>query len=67
MKLERKHLSLLKMILIANISATGIHFTDNYRFIEQYPEPAWITAASIYQSWLLLSGVGIAGYWLVQV
>lgn len=50
MKLERKHLSLLKMILIANISATGIHFTDNYRFIEQYPEPAWITAASIYQS-----------------
>lgn len=41
-------------------------FTDNYRFIEQYPEPAWITAASIYQSWLLLTGVGIAGYWLYR-
>ena len=65
MKLD-KHQSLLKVILIASIVATGIHFTDNYRFIEQYPQPVWITAPSIYQSWLLLTAVGIAGYWLYK-
>lgn len=66
MKLESKHQSFLKVLLIASIIATGIHFTDNYRFIEQYPQPVWITAASIYQSWLLLTVVGIAGYWLYK-
>jgi hypothetical protein len=69
MKLESKHQSLLKVLLIASIIATGIHFTDNYRFIEQYPQPVWITAPSIpsiYKSWLLLTAVGIAGYWLYK-
>ena len=44
----------------------SIHFTDNYFFIEQYPQPVWITAPSVYQSWLLLTAVGIAGYWLYK-
>ncbi len=65
-KLESKHQSLLKVILIASIITTGIHFTDNYLFIEQYPQPVWITAPSIYQSWLLLTVIGIAGYWLYK-
>lgn len=66
MKLESKYQSLLKALLIASIIATGFHFTDNYRFIEQYPQPIWITAPTIYQSWLLLTVVGIAGYWLYK-
>ena len=58
--------SLLKLLLIASIISTSIHFTDNYLFIEQYPQPAWITAPSIYQSWIILTTVGIAGYWLYK-
>ena len=66
MNLEIKRQLLLKLLLIVSIISTSIHFTDNYLFIEQYPQPAWITAASIYQSWLILTAVGIAGYWLYK-
>lgn len=57
---------ILKLILIASIVSTAIHFTDNYRFMEQYPQPVWITASSIYQSWIILTIVGITGYWFYQ-
>ncbi|MBH8555671.1 hypothetical protein I8751_25665 [Nostocaceae cyanobacterium CENA357] len=66
MNLEVKGQKLLKILLIASIISTGIHFTDNYLFIERYPQPNWITAPSIYQSWLILTGVGIAAYWLYK-
>lgn len=32
--------SVLKLILIASLISTAIHFTDNYRFVEDYPQPA---------------------------
>ena len=57
---------MLKLILIASILSTAIHFIDNYRFINDYPQPTWITAASIYQSWIILTVLGIAGYWLYK-
>lgn len=56
----------LKLILSASIVSTAIHFTDNYYFIEHYPQPAWITASSIYQSWIILTMVGGTGYWLYK-
>lgn len=56
--------SILKLVLIASIISTAIHFTDNYRFIEDYPQPAWITAPSIYKSWIILT---IIGYWLYKL
>lgn len=58
--------SILKLILIASVVSTAIHFTDNYRFIEAYPQPVWVTAPSIYQSWIILTIVGMIGYWLYQ-
>lgn len=66
MKLEVNRQFLLKLILIVSIISTAIHFTDNYRFIDHYPQPPWITAAFIYQSWIVLTVVGIAGYWLYK-
>lgn len=66
MNLEVKRQFLLKLILIASIISTAIHFTDNYRFIHLYPQLAWITAPSIYQFWIVLTVVGIAGYWLYK-
>jgi hypothetical protein len=57
---------LLKTLLITSIISTAIHFADNYLFIEQYPQPNWITAPSIYQSWLILTAVGITAYWLYK-
>ncbi|WP_341529680.1 hypothetical protein WKK05_10395 [Nostoc sp. UHCC 0302] len=66
MNLEVKRQRLLKILLLASIISTGIHFTDNYLFIEKYPQPTWITASAIYQSWLIFTAIGIAGYWLYQ-
>jgi hypothetical protein len=63
---EAQRQVLLKLILIVSIISTAIHFTDNYRFIDLYPQPSWITAPSIYQSWIILTGIGIAGYWLYK-
>lgn len=58
--------SALKLILLASVISTAIHFTDNYRFIEHYPQPTWITASSIYQFWIILTAVGVIGYWLYR-
>ncbi|OUL20567.1 hypothetical protein BV378_29600 [Nostoc sp. RF31YmG] len=66
MNLEVKYQRLLKILVIASIISTAIHFTDNYLFIEQYPQPVWITASSISQSWLILTAIGITGYWLYK-
>jgi hypothetical protein len=66
MNVELKRQRLLKILLIASIISTAIHFTDNYLFIEQYPQPDWITPPSIYQSWLILTVLGISGYWLYK-
>jgi hypothetical protein len=62
MNLEINRQFLLKLVLIFSIISTAIHFTDNYRFIEYYPQPTWITAPSIYQSWIVLTIIGIIGY-----
>lgn len=66
MNLEVKRQFLLKLLLVASIISTAIHFTDNYRFIQLYPQPAWITAPSIYQFWLVFTVMGIVGYWLYK-
>ncbi len=63
-EIKRQHL--LKILLIACIVSTAIHFTDNYIYIEQYPQPDWITPASVYASWIIWTVTGIAGYWLYK-
>jgi len=57
---------LLKILLIVSIVSTAIHFTDNYLYIEQYPQPNWITLSSVYRSWIIWTVIGITGYWLYE-
>ena len=66
MNSEIKRQNLLKILLIASIVSTAIHFTDNYLYIEHYPQPDWITPASIVRSWIIWTVIGIAGYWLYK-
>ncbi|HIK17818.1 MAG TPA: hypothetical protein IGS53_21360 [Leptolyngbyaceae cyanobacterium M33_DOE_097] len=58
--------ALLTWLLLASLISTAIHFTDNYFFIDHYPQPSWITAPSIYQSWIVLTAIGAIGYWLYR-
>lgn len=67
MSVKASSQAILKLILIASIVSTAIHFIDNYRFIECYPQPEWITAPSIYQSWIMLTIIGVVGYWLYRL
>jgi hypothetical protein len=63
---EVKRQLVLKILLVACIISTAIHFTDNYVYIEKYPQPDWISAPSIYISWIIWTGIGVAGYWLYK-
>ncbi|ACK71165.1 hypothetical protein PCC7424_2753 [Gloeothece citriformis PCC 7424] len=56
----------LKMLLIASIVSTAIHFTDNYIYIDQYPQPESITPSSIYTAWIAWTVIGVVGYGLYK-
>ncbi|WP_421658111.1 hypothetical protein [Leptothermofonsia sp. ETS-13] len=66
MSSEARRQFILKILLMACIFSTALHFTDNYFYIKQYPEPDWITPSSTYTSWLIWTGIGVAGYWLYK-
>jgi len=55
---------LLKILLVASMVSTFIHFTDNYLYFEHYPQPDWITLPGVYRSWIIWTIFGIAGYML---
>ncbi len=61
-----KRQALLKTLLISSIVITAFHFTDNYIYFNQYPQPDWITSSSVYRSWIIWTLAGIAGYWLYK-
>ncbi len=58
--------SLLLLLLVASIGSTAIHYTDNAVYIEDYPQPGWITEVRIYVAWAVLTAIGIAGYGLYR-
>jgi hypothetical protein len=66
MNLERKLQPLLLSLLIISVVSTSIHYTDNFLLFEKYPQPEWITLPSIYISWIILTAIGFAGYWLYR-
>lgn len=66
MNSEVKRQFLLKSLLIACIISTAIHFTDNYLYIENYPQPDWITPSSVYISWIIWTVIGLTSYWLYR-
>ncbi|UBF24901.1 hypothetical protein K9N68_25085 [Kovacikia minuta CCNUW1] len=57
---------LLLMILGINLVSTILHYTDNFLFFSQYPAPTWMTPASVYIAWLLLTPFGFIGYFLYK-
>jgi hypothetical protein len=62
--MQTKARSWLLVILVCNALSTAIHYFDNYVNFDQYPMPAWITQDAVWMSWLVLTTIGCAGYWL---
>ncbi|MDQ4107393.1 MAG: hypothetical protein M3138_01125, partial [Actinomycetota bacterium] len=61
-RLRESPASVLLLLLSAAIASTAIHYTDNAVYIEDYPQPGWITEVRIYVAWAVLTAIGIAGY-----
>ncbi|MEM9926248.1 MAG: hypothetical protein AAF915_21260, partial [Cyanobacteria bacterium P01_D01_bin.50] len=62
MNTKKEHQRLLLILLIINVVITAFHYTDNFINFPDYPDPEWITPESIYQSWFILTSIGIIGY-----
>jgi hypothetical protein len=65
MKIDtQKHGSRVLLILcLAYAAASLIHFAHNAEFLADYPNmPDWLSRGKVYQAWLGLTAVGVAGY-----
>ncbi len=62
--MRSNHRTTLLLFLLASIISTSFHYTDNATFINNYPEPDWITVSGIYITWIVMTIIGIVGYWL---
>ena len=56
----------LLIILLFNIAITSIHYTDNALFVANYPEPKWITTSGVFLTWIVMTSIGIIGYWFYR-
>ncbi len=62
MNTKKLHYRLLLTLLIISTVITAFHYTDNFLNFSSYPDPEWLTPQSVYQSWFILTIVGIMGY-----
>lgn len=60
----QRNRQLLLFLLIFNIISTTLHYTDNAIFVDLYPEPEWFTTAGVFATLILMTPIGILGYWL---
>ena len=63
---DRRHVGALFRVLVASVVLTTIHYTDNYLYFDEYPQPESLQRWHVYVAWLALTAVGIAGYALYE-
>ena len=63
---DRGHVRALFRILLAGIVLTTVHYTDNYLYFDEYPQPGSLRPWQVYTGWLVLTAIGIAGYRLYR-
>ncbi len=63
MKIEKNRQKLLLLsILVINLFATMLHYTDNFIFFDRYPAPVWMQPYHVYITWLGLAPFALVGY-----
>jgi hypothetical protein len=63
--MTRDH-ALLTLILLYG-TASLVHFTHNAVYLELYPNmPAWLTPLGVLTSWVVVTGIGVVGYWFFR-
>jgi hypothetical protein len=56
--------TLLLAIVLLNVISTWLHYTDNAIFLDRYPGPAWFTTPGVFATVILMTPIGLLGYWL---
>ena len=51
-----------KVLLLAGLLASLLHFADNTFAIERYPEPRWITPLGVAVSWCVVSVPAVVAF-----
>ena len=59
---DRRHVDVLFRVLLAGVVLTTVHYTDNYLYFDEYPQPGSLQRWHVWAGWLLLTAVGVAGY-----
>ncbi len=59
---DRRHVRALFRVLSAGVVLTTIHYTDNYLYFDEYPQPESLRRWQVYAAWLVLTAIGAAGY-----
>lgn len=63
---DRRYVRTLLRVLAASVVLTTIHYTDNYLYFDEYPQPGSLQRWQVWAAWLLLTAVGVAGYALYR-
>jgi hypothetical protein len=64
MNLSQRSQQILLAILGLNLISTWLHYTDNALFLNQYPGPDWFTPIGVLAAVIVMTPVGLVGYWL---
>jgi hypothetical protein len=64
MTLSKRPQQVLLAILALNLISTWLHYTDNALFLNQYPGPAWFTPIGVLATVIVMTPIGLFGYWL---
>ncbi len=56
----------LLTLLIVNIVASILHYTDNLIHFDAYPEPDWFSPYLTDSIWWLMTPLSIAGFWFYR-
>ena len=66
MDLSNRHQTVLLAIVILNLISTWLHYTDNALFLDRYPGPEWFTPTGIITTVMLMTPIGVLGYWVYK-
>jgi hypothetical protein len=55
----------LAVLVVANLVASILHFSDNIAHFHEYPEPAWIPSPGVVDGlWFVITPLLLLGWWL---
>jgi len=60
---SKRRQMILLVIITFNLISTWLHYTDNALFLSQYPGPEWFTSVGVISAVIVMTPVGLLGYW----